>query len=30
MAMGFLLIFAAILVFFAQKQYLEQALAPLF
>ena len=30
MIMGFLLIFGAILVFFAQKAYLEQALSPLF
>lgn len=30
MAVWFLLIFAAILVFFAQKKYLEQALSPLF
>jgi hypothetical protein len=30
MIMGFLFIFGAILVFFAQKAYLEQALSPLF
>lgn len=30
MIVGFLLIFAAILVFFAQKEYLSRALSPLF
>jgi len=30
MIFGFLLIFAAILVFFAQKEYLSEALSPLF